>query len=454
MKDKSGIRSFIVSRFLVVLCLLFLLTIYFGRYLQDLSLDESTEYYMFTEAEWISSHYLPPLLPDSQPGLREYYWGENYLPDDVKAILRRESWSKDHVLLVEMPDQVIYLLPFESGYEETLFIIHRFATKQQFDEYSTIYSHLYIALYAFFGLAVAAGLWISYRLRQPISDLSVWVNRLRSESANVAPPPSASRFIETSNIASSLIESIHQLEEANRKEKDFLRVLSHELKTPLAITSGAIQLLDARQAISPEQQKYWDKLKNAQKTMQTLSQTILDLWRALPVTDTQPVDVTELLEQVIEDNRYLQKPSVEVCLQAKEHIKIPVSPSLLKLVLNNLVRNALQYTAEGEIVIQITGTPAKITIANPCLTQNTEIHTLHTTDNIQTTSPVQPTSNMQTKDYQQTKGYQQTKDYGYGVGLFLVEKVCEQMHWSFCTRQESERFSVVIEFSAEIQAFR
>ncbi len=425
MKDKSGIRFFIATRFLVVLCLLLLLTVYFGRYLQDLSLDESTEYYMFTEAEWISTHYIPPHLPEFQPGLREYYWGQGRLPDDAKAILRRESWNKDHVLLVEMEDQVLYILPFESGYEETLFIIHRFATKQQHDEFSTLYSHLYIALFASFGLAIAAGLWISYRIRQPISDLSVWVNRLRSESTNTTPPSSASRFRETHNIANSLTEAIRQLEEANRKEKDFLRVLSHELKTPLAITSGAIQLLDARQAISPEQKNNWDKLKNAQKTMQTLSQTILDLWRAHPVTDLQPVDVTELLEQVVEDNRYLLKSSVEICFQTKEPIQTSISPSLLKLVLDNLVRNALQYTVEGEIVIHTTCSPAKVKISNPCQTQKTE------------TSSQQTASNLQ------------TKDYGYGVGLFLVEKVCEQMHWSFYTTQESECFSVVIEFSDE-----
>ncbi|WP_020405804.1 sensor histidine kinase [Hahella ganghwensis] len=435
MKVRLGIQSYIVTRFLAVLCLLLLLTLFLGRYLKNLSLDESTEYYMYTEAEWIDAHYSPPDLPEFQPGLREYYWGEDQLPNDVTAIFRPASWRNGEVLLAEHENQTVYLLAFQSSQssplsestdqKETLFVIHRFTAKQLDDEYSTLYGNLYVALFASFGLAIMTGFWTSQRIRQPVSDLSSWVNQLRDSSSPPLPPASADRFNETRNITDSLVEAIRQLEEANQKEKDFLKVLSHELKTPMAITSGAIQLLDARNAISIEQRKYWDKLKNAQKTMQTLSQTVLDLWRAHPVTDTQPVDITRLLKQVLKDNKYLQKPSVEVSIRIDGPVEVSTSPSLLKLALNNLIRNALQYTVEGEIDIHTVSAPApaKLIITNPCQNQEAEATYMHTADDLP------------------------AKDYGYGVGLFLVEKICEQKHWSFHTRKENQRFCVVIELS-------
>ena len=86
---------------------------------------------------------------------------------------------------------------------------------------------------------------------------------------------------------------------------------------------------------------------------------------------------------------------------------------LLKMVLENLVRNAFQYTHNGEILIK--ATQEGIEVINTCLKEDVQ--------------------------YQAPQD-----DYGYGVGLYLVEKICEQKDWKMTVKQSDEHFQVAMRF--------
>ena len=103
------------------------------------------------------------------------------------------------------------------------------------------------------------------------------------------------------------------------------------------------------------------------------------------------------VSNLVEDNQYLlQSKKVEVLLKlAPSHIKVFETPC--RLVLNNLIRNAFQYTAEGEVNIE-------------CLEGFVIVENVNKSEG--------------TLDYSGA-------DYGYGLGLRLVDKIVKKMAWQY-----------------------
>jgi len=150
------------------------------------------------------------------------------------------------------------------------------------------------------------------------------------------------------------ISKIHRLEEMRR---DFVANVSHELKTPLTVVRGYVEMIQAtEQDLTPHWQKAFKSIEGQVSRMDRLVEQLLVLSRVEINTehDTKTaIDMPKLLELLVDDAKWLN--------QEKQHnIETDIEPGLgllgfeteIKSACSNLLSNAIAYTpANGRIKV-------------------------------------------------------------------------------------------------------
>lgn len=147
-------------------------------------------------------------------------------------------------------------------------------------------------------------------------------------------------------------------ESANRTKSEFLANMSHEIRTPLNGVLGMLELLRSS-GLSSEQVNYVRTAMTASKRLTQLLSDILDLSRVeagkLSI-HYQPMDISEVTEHV----RELFQPTAEQAgIEIREYIHPDVprelsgDPSRIQQVLFNLVGNAVKFTTQGHISMEV-----------------------------------------------------------------------------------------------------
>jgi signal transduction histidine kinase/CheY-like chemotaxis protein len=143
-----------------------------------------------------------------------------------------------------------------------------------------------------------------------------------------------------------------KLEEANRRKDEFLAMLSHELRNPLAPIRNAIEIIrrfgpqDAKIAwatdITDRQIRQLTRLVDELLDVARISQGKIVLRRA-------PVDLSALVAQCLETQRSAIAARKQTLTQALPSRPICVNGDgdRLQQVVNNLLNNAIKYTPEG-----------------------------------------------------------------------------------------------------------
>jgi two-component system sensor histidine kinase CpxA len=130
-------------------------------------------------------------------------------------------------------------------------------------------------------------------------------------------------------------------------ERRLLQDISHELRSPLARLAFAVELVktaDDRDAAIATVKKEIDRLTGLIGTLMQVARAEGD--PALP--EFQPIQVNDLLRDVIEDCRVLRRLDVRVLEQSR--ISIIGDRELLRRAIENIIRNAIRYAPSGSAV--------------------------------------------------------------------------------------------------------
>jgi signal transduction histidine kinase len=165
-------------------------------------------------------------------------------------------------------------------------------------------------------------------------------------------PSLGRRHDEIADLARAFDRMAEQLQALMASQRGLLRDLSHELRSPLARVHAALGL--ARQRAGPAAEKELDRIEREADRLGELIGQILSLARmgsgALEPR-VEPVDLGELLETVTADAALeAQARDCRVSLEGSAAGPLQGDAALLHSALENVVRNAVRYTAPGSTV--------------------------------------------------------------------------------------------------------
>jgi signal transduction histidine kinase len=166
------------------------------------------------------------------------------------------------------------------------------------------------------------------------------------------------RDLETA--CASLEVARDQAERAARAKSVFLNLVSHELRTPLTVLQTYLQLLARGTAgtLAPPQHRIVEKLLASSRRLFRLIEALLEQARIQSgrlTTEPVPVDLAGVVAEVVEEAReQAEEKSLALSVSVPPELPPVVSDArLLRLILSNLVTNAVKFTSDGEVEVAV-----------------------------------------------------------------------------------------------------
>jgi signal transduction histidine kinase len=142
-------------------------------------------------------------------------------------------------------------------------------------------------------------------------------------------------------------------EEKRRIRFEFVRVLAHELKAPLAAVEGYLMAMQDR-TLGPDLEAYAPMIDRSLVRLSGMRKLIVDLLDMTRLESGQKkreiesVDVREVARTAIENVRAeADKRGIAITLHGDGPVSFPSDRSEIELVLNNLVTNSVKYNRDG-----------------------------------------------------------------------------------------------------------
>lgn len=202
------------------------------------------------------------------------------------------------------------------------------------------------------GVLVMAGIALiaARRLSRPIRALEVASRATDADGLPSAVPTDLlERRDEIGALGRAFRDMTTRLAGVIGSQRQLLRDVSHELRSPLARLHVALEL--AREQPRAE---YLDRIEQeAERLEDLIAQTLLvaRLQDRSVENVTEQIDLAELLRDICSDAEFEGSTAdVHVELRAPDVLMVTATPFLLRAACENVVRNALQHTARGTTI--------------------------------------------------------------------------------------------------------
>ncbi|MET2853269.1 HAMP domain-containing sensor histidine kinase [Vibrio owensii] len=301
------------------------------------------------------------------------------------------------------PNRFIYLLIKSDVDGQSKFVAVKI-NKNAFDDFTdTLNINLlpqidYIVLFVtvllvFFLVGVFS---ILKRITKPVEELKTWATNIQ-ENDDLSQTPDF-KFSELNMMARVISTSVSAVRNSVRKEQDFIRYASHELRTPIAVIRSNSELMKKMIANDmPKERllKNLQRIENNSLAMSDLCDSLLWLNhdKSYELRETM-TSLGVLAEKVVNEQRYLladKHVEVEIFVDDYECLHLE---GMCKIVITNLIRNAFQHTQEGEVIVKQNG--LKVEVIN--------------------------------RDKQSELTHEST---GFGLGLLIIKKICDKYYWQY-----------------------
>jgi len=199
-------------------------------------------------------------------------------------------------------------------------------------------------------LAGGGGWLLARRALRPVDQMTTTARRIEAEHLGKRLD-GAEVDDELGRLARTLNEMLARLEAAFAQVRRFSADASHELKTPLTVLKGEIEVALKSPRQPAEYQRVLVSMLEEVESMARLVDDLLLLSRAEAGAlrlDLGPVELDRLVEEVAKEGQVLARgKQVQVKIAAIEPLVLQGDGQRLKQLLRNLVDNGVKYTPPG-----------------------------------------------------------------------------------------------------------
>ncbi|EKF75549.1 ColS [Alcanivorax hongdengensis A-11-3] len=194
------------------------------------------------------------------------------------------------------------------------------------------------------------------------------------------------------------------------RERQFTRDASHELRTPLAVFRANLELLAGQVGDRPQISRMSDTVDD----MEAVLETLLTLARTEQRDQQEePVIVNDMAVNLMERLKPLaDRKQIRIQVRQTALVTVKAPEAVLSIVLTNLLRNAINYSGSGEVAIVLA---------------ESAVHVRDTG------------SGMEADELERLlKPFERgnSKEGGHGLGLAIVQRLCERYHWQLDVASE------------------
>jgi len=242
------------------------------------------------------------------------------------------------------------------GQEKLLYLLYE-VSALEFTEKRKI--GIRLVLIAGVALIIGLGFFIGWLTSQKvITPVTHLADLVRKSGPDNLPTNFSKVYFddEVGVLAKALEQAMQRVEAHVEREYRFNRYASHELRTPVTIIKGAVGLLKRKLPNEKESaDRPLNRIERAVTTMENIIETLLWLSREDRVTDQNQVfDAVSLVREIIKQHQYLivDKP-IDIELFPENNPKLSIPSTIFQIMLTNLIRNAIQHTASGNIRVVV-----------------------------------------------------------------------------------------------------
>jgi signal transduction histidine kinase len=211
------------------------------------------------------------------------------------------------------------------------------------------------AVFLFGLLSLVLGMWLSRKVLKPVTELA---RRLRDFRKVGKAEPLAPHFAddEVGELALALDEYSERLTAMVERDREFNSDVSHELRTPLAVIASTTELLQGSPDLTEKLSERLKRIERASRQATELIEALLLLSRAerRGPTRGETTEVGKVAADVIESQRpQMRGKPLEIDLAVKDAVSVNAPASVLSVALTNLISNAIKYTLEGSVLVEV-----------------------------------------------------------------------------------------------------
>ncbi|WP_435318204.1 histidine kinase N-terminal 7TM domain-containing protein [Haloarchaeobius sp. TZWSO28] len=142
-----------------------------------------------------------------------------------------------------------------------------------------------------------------------------------------------------------------ELAETNERLDQFASVVSHDLRNPLNVAQGYVELLD--ELVDGEADQYVDEVAESHDRMERIIDDVLALARdGTEIDERHPVELAHVARDA-----WSNVDTADASLVTRTDSTVPADRSLLVRVFENLFRNSIEHSEEGNLTVAVEDLP-------------------------------------------------------------------------------------------------
>jgi heavy metal sensor kinase len=215
-----------------------------------------------------------------------------------------------------------------------------------------------------------AGAFLAKVVLTPVDKMIETIHRISAENLRLrVKVPNSDDELES--LAETFNGMLDRLEQSFSSQRQFIEDLTHELKTPLSVLKGELEVT-------------LKKLRSAQDYEAILHSSLDEVNRIIQISENllllasfdsntmsierSPLDLAELLPEILTEMKILaQQKEIGLRLASRETAVVPGDRAKLRQLFLNVLDNAIKYTPpKGNVTVGVSRVPAyaKVTVAD------------------------------------------------------------------------------------------